>query len=323
MKKNILLFFIFVGLVCPQLSLAKNIVPVEGYFDLEKEEYVFMLDSEKNGSVSIRVDKSSEKEFRILVNIDHLKTALIELSSQLEGLIEIGQEENGQTPLIGKIWSQYSLVNHKPIEEFSGHFEIKNEKLFIKSVSLGGIVCRGWIDLISPHEVDLSFNITALELKDFLLFFGNSEVPARGLVSGDIQVSGKLQQFGFKGQLVSYNGLLDDLEYESFHFNFEGTHPIVNISDSQIVRDDGIIFLLQGTLDLASKENFDHQVDALTKAPIVNINGEKLEWTFKQIKKEGASSKTELKYLLKGSSPSGQSYDDEADMFAVERSIEF
>jgi hypothetical protein len=160
-------------------------------------------------------------------------------------------------------------------------------------------------------------------MKDFLSIFMNEVTfEATGDVSGNIVVSGIWDELHLKGHLTAFDGRVGSLAYEAIDLSAEGIYPKIYIGDSTIIQDDGVIFSFKGPFNLKDKENFKKQIAALTKEPVINADGKKLEWTFKRVRSKDDAFKTELKYLFKKNEV-GQSGDDGSDMFGVERSLEF
>ena len=310
------------------LSPAKQSYPFKANIDLLQNTFQCHFKLGDQGIISIQIVQESNQDFRINVNIDHLKVPDLDLSTHLEGVVQIQNDNTNSVPsLMGRIASQYSLINYKPVEELSGSFEIKEKILFLNAVSMGGVTCQGYIELVSPYKVNLSIDLKSVDLGNVLLFTSQNNqdtYDVTGNVSGQIKVSGTFDNFQLSGQLESYDGNLGDLKYDNMSLNFDGLYPNILLSNSSISKTDGLTFNLEGILDLSHQDNFEKQIADLTKSPIVSENDINREWTLKRTKSKDASRTTELKYLLKKQDPTGRPLKEDADnMLGIERSVEF
>mgnify|MGYP001608266852 FL=1 len=233
------------------------------------------------------------------------------------------KDEEGPTAWRGKISSRYSLVDYHPIRELAGHFEIKNQRLSLDSFSFGNLTFTGGVDLVYPHMVDLVIRLNSVLMKDFLDFWvKNNGYESDGTVSGEIRVSGPLSHPALKGSLESHNGFIAELSYNSIDLNAQGTYPRIHLARSVISNTDGVSFNLDGLFDLSDLENFGKQINSLTFSPLVSDSLAQREWTIKRLR-QGGSSATEIKYLLKKGDGMGSSQSDGSGMLGLERTVEF
>lgn len=330
---NILKFFLLIILVAlvPKLSFAEKALSFEGKIDLLKNEFTVVLDLDEKSSIAATARRISETDYRFLVDVEHLKTPLFDLLSKIESSVEVIKEDSiskampAGTTFRGKVWSQYSLVDYKPIRELSGGFEIKDRRLYLTELSFGNLNCNGFIDLIRPYKLNLSLDLLNVGMSDFLNFWSaGKKFEASGTVSGKIKASGTLDNLALKGSLESRNGFVKKLDYDSILLNIEGIYPHMRIERSMISKSDGVSFTLNGPFDLSDRANFKKQIKALTIAPLVSGSGSEREWTIKRLdlKKSGV---TEIKYRLRKGDVLGigTSASDESDMFGFERTRKF
>lgn len=314
----------------PRLSFAENVMFFEGQIDLAKNEFNITLDLGEGSSVTAKAAMISDTNYHLSLDIGHLKTPLFDLLTKIESSVELVKGENGgnnifDTGLQGKIWSQYSLVDFKPINELSGRFEIKDKRLYVTALSVGNLAGEGYIDLVAPHGLDATVHLQGVDMKDFLNFWGSGkEHDSSGDVFGLIKVSGSLDRFALKGNLESRNGFVQKLDYHAIVLNIEGIYPRMRIARSLVSKSDGVSFTLDGPFDLSDKENFKKQIKALTLAPLVSDSGSELEWTIKRLNPE-ASGMTGLKYHFKKGDAlgTGPSAGDGIDMLGIERKKKF
>ena len=325
------IFLVFLIGLMPKLSFAEEVFSFEGQVDLLKNEFNIVLELDEKSSVAATVNRISETDYRFLVDINHLKTPLFDLLSKIESSVEIintndsSKEMFSNITLKGKIWSQYSLINYKPVQELSGSFEVRDQRLYLKKLAFGSLICNGYIDLVQPFKLNMSVDLMDVGMSDFLNFWSTKmQYESSGAVSGKIKASGTLDNLMLKGNLKSRNGFVQKLDYDVISLNIEGIYPYMQIAQSTISKSDGVSFTLDGPFNLSDRAHFKKQIKALTIAPLVSESGSVREWTIKRHDQEEFGM-TELKYRLrKGDALGiGTSASDEADMFGFERTQKF
>lgn len=325
-----LLLVVFV-LSSPQLSFAGKIFSFEGQIDFSTHEFSVVLDLDHQSSVAAKAQRTSERDYRFSLDIEHLQTPLFDLLSKIESSVEVipsvpeAGRSSADTALRGNVWSQYSLVNYKPVQELSGNFEIKDTRLYLTALSFGNLKCEGSIGLRPPYKLDLAMALDGVAMNDFLNFWmAGHALESSGAVSGEIKASGTLDYLVLKGNLESRQGFVQKLDYDTILLNIEGVYPHMNIAHSMISKSDGVSFIFDGPFDLKDMGNFKKQVRALTIAPLVDESGSAMEWTIKRLSPQG-SDMTELKYrvhngdALGTETPSG----DQIDILGIERTRKF
>ncbi|MBI5415260.1 MAG: hypothetical protein HZA29_00430 [Candidatus Omnitrophica bacterium] len=265
-------------------------------------------------TVAVSAARTSPGDYRLSLDIEHLRTPLFDLLSKIEGSFEIVPPR-----VKGRIWSRDSLVDYRPIRELAGQFEIKDNRLFLNDLSVANLNCAGTLDMRYPYKMDLTVKLQDMAMKDFLDFWvrGNG-YDSSGSVSGELGISGTPERLNLKGSLESYNGTIEQLAYNTIHLNAEGIYPDMRILDSTLSKADGVSVNFSGPFDLSDQENFQKQISALVFAPIVSGSLTQREWTIKRTRQAGAGS-TEIKYLLrKDDRISGGS-----DMLGVQQRMDF
>jgi hypothetical protein len=295
-----------------------------------------VLRSKRPSPLSLSIGRISEKDYRLSLDMEHLKTPLCDLLGKIESSIEVIREGGRaqrlpgvsfsgreQTILRGKIWSQNSLVNYKPIRELFSHFEVKGDQLFLHSLSFGNIVCQGRVELDFPYHLDWKAALYEVDMEDFLNFWvRDNEYESSGTVSGEISVSGTLGSPVLKGSLESHNGFIESLAYNTIYLNAEGIYPKMQITHSTISKTDGVSFSFEGPFDLSGQGSLKKQILALTFAPLVSDSLSERAWTIKRFRQKGAGA-TEVKYLLRKGDHLGVSPAKESDMLGIERIMKF
>ncbi|MBN1870151.1 MAG: hypothetical protein JW847_06235 [Candidatus Omnitrophica bacterium] len=329
---NVFKFFLAVCLFIftPKLSFAERLFFFEGQADLSKGEMEVVMDFHEGSSIKAKMMKMSESNYHFSLDVNHLKTPLFDLLSKIESSVDLAIGKNGDGGLLsndlqGKIWSQYSLVDFKPINELSGRFEIKNKKLYMIALSVGNLTANGYLDLTAPYALNVTVRLLGVDMKDFLNFWGSGkEYESAGDVFGQIRASGSLARLELKGNLQSRTGFVQQLNYDTIVLNIEGTYPLMQITRSTVSKSDGASFSLDGPFNLSDKKNFKKQIQALTLAPLVSDSGSETEWTIKRLNPQDSRT-TELKYHLKKGDAlgTGPSAGDEIDMLGIERTRKF
>jgi hypothetical protein len=330
MKVFKVFLLVFLVAFIPKLSFAEKVFFFKGQIDLAKNEFNIVLDLDKGSSLTAKATRMSATNYRLSLDADHIKTPLFDLLSKIEGSVDLvkGENSNGNpfdTALQGKVWSQYSLVDYKPINELSGRFEVKDKKLHVMALSVGNLTCDGYIGLAAPYNLDVAVNLMGVDMKDFLNFWGSGkDDESSGEVFGEIKASGSFDRLALKGNLQSRDGFVQDLDYDAIVLNIEGVYPFMKIANSTVSSSDGVSFSLEGLFDLSDKENFTKQIKALTLAPLVSDSGSEMEWTIKRLSPED-SGMTEFKYHMKKGDAlgTGPSAGDEIDMLGIERTKKF
>lgn len=322
----------FLVLSLTEMAFADRDFPFKGDIDLVQKKFNIVLDIDSKSSVAFSAQQVSGSEYKFLLDVNHLQIPLFDLMTKVESTVEVKQAHRKTFSgppeglrLQGKVWSQYSLIDYKPVRELSGNFEVKDNKLFLYSLFFGSLQCNGTVDLRSPYQVDLTFNLYDVAMQDFLSFWGMSKkYESAGLVTGEIKASGTVDNLALKGNLEGRNGFVQKLDFDVISLNIEGIYPDMKIARSMIAKSDGMSFTFDGSLNLKDRENFKKQIKALTLAPLVSESGSEREWTIRRLNPDAAET-TELKYRLRKGDAlgTGASADGGIDMLGIEQTRKF
>ncbi len=327
MRKQTLVFLTIIVCIFCAFPVCATSLPFEGNLDLVGSELKFAFIPENQDAVSLEIFKNDNNDFRLAAKLKHFKADKFDISTEINGSLSfISQEISPSKSIQARVWSQYSLVNFKPIQELLGFFEIINKKLYIRELSFNGFSFAGAIDLKSPYNVDVGLTIVDVMLKDAIdLFLGYGHVPveSNGSISGRIEMAGTLKAPRIKGYLSSFDGRVKNKSFESIFINFDLEYPYIYLSNSSVTKPDGLSFSLHGSLDLNDRPNLVQQIKRLKKSPMTLDDSSQSEWTIRRIKNEGEDSTIELKYLLRKERDGDPSNMEELDMFGIERSIQF
>jgi len=330
---NLIKFFLLTILIVamPRLSFAEKVFLFEGKVDFQTKEFNAVINLGEESLVTAKAEKTSEKDYSVSLDIEHVKTPLFDLLSRIESSVEIvnGADNNpmafSDSNFRGKIWSRYSLVDYKPINELSGRFEVKDKRLYLTALSVGNLTCEGYVDLAPPYSLDMVLYLAGVDMHDFLNFWtAGKEYESSGAVFGKIRAAGILDRLELKGSLESRNGFVQKLDYNAIVLNIEGVYPHMQITQSTVSKSDGVSFSLDGPFNLSDIENFKKQIKSLTLSPLVNHSGSDSEWTIKRLNPQDSGT-TEFKYRFKRGDAlgTGPSSGDEIDMLGIERTNRF
>lgn len=305
-------------------AYALEVCPFQGKIDLSNKTLNVTVGTEQHSSLSFQVTLSSDKSFQLNLILEHLKTSLFEISTQLESSLRLVERENEESPVwLGKLVSHYSLLNSKPIDELTANFEIRNHTLFFPAIATGSVKINGFIELFSPYKLNFSLLLNGLPMKDFLsLWVDHLTSQTQGRVFGRIQISGIPKRLSLKGSLNSHEGVVDELEYDSIVLNVEGQYPIITLTDSTISKTDGMVFNIDGDFNLGNKEHYDDEIRTLTKSPLISQNEDQYEWTIKR-NNNSDTSMSELKSFLREHETRDTPMKEDPDILGVEQEIRF
>ncbi|HBG61403.1 MAG: hypothetical protein A2Y03_01170 [Omnitrophica WOR_2 bacterium GWF2_38_59] len=326
MNFKITLFVLGLCFLFPVDSFSKDVFSFDGRVDLEKEQIELKLDFLDRGMLFVKSARQEDSNLSVLLDIEHFKAFKFDISSEIKGLIEYsGKEKDTPDALLGRFWSDYTLLNYQPIRELTGHFEVKDQKLYLRSFSVGNVSFNGAVALVSPYNVDLAFNLSMIEMNDFIDFWMTDRpYDSGGLVSGTIGVAGNLNKIYLKGRLESHEGFIKKIRFNSLYLNVNGFYPNLEVFDSSIAEKEGLSFKFSGPIDLSDKENFKKQIKELTFMLDVKGSDSNAEWTIKKYNNEkGGSDTTELKYFLQNNPISGLLSNEGSGVLGVERRISF
>lgn len=324
MKRTYLLLAVFFFFWMQEAS-AFNLLSFDGTVDLKSKELNVFIGLDGQKVILAKAQKLNDTDYHLSLHLDHLKTSQFDLTSRIQGSLGLLRTESNDLQIVnGKVWSEYSLIDYKPIEELSGHFEVINNQLHLIGLSFANISCSGSIDLSSPFKTNLNFILENISLDHFLNFWvRGKDFDSSGSVSGQVKVSGDLFQPFLKGSLETYSGYVKNLNFDSIYLNVEGSFPNLTIAHSTISETGGMSFTIDGAIDLADKDNFKKQIKALNISPLVSNTATSSEWTIKRLEDNNQGA-TEIKYFLRKDEDSGPaSYSQDSGMLGVLKTVEF
>lgn len=324
MNKRSLLLCALAWFLWVHPGLAEAFCSFNGKIDFSEKQFDLKMDFGQRGTLVSRAAYAPGRQLDIDIVLDHLRTPWFNISTDLELLFEVVEDKDSGRFVSGKLTSRFPLINGRPVRDIKGTFKIRDRKLLLEYFTVGEVSGRGIIDLAHPYRADVAFHFTEMAMSDFLSFWAGTplDIEMRGAVTGEIRATGSLlRPLLLRGTLSSFDGVVDNLKYESIVLNAEGVYPVIHFAKSTVTPTEGLSFNLEGNIDLSDQKSLESQIGALQKSPLIKESETSLEWTIKRRKAEGTSGKTELKYLRRkgGKGALGE----ESDMLGIERSIEF
>lgn len=298
--------------------------PFNGEIDFTSRTVKLNFDYGKQTVFNVVVSGKSDQVYQFDLDIEELHTALFDISTQITGQLECAvNSQNNRRYLNGKLESQYTLIDKKPVREMSGKFLIENSVLTLNTIMFADLALSGVIGLNYPYTHDLSLILSSVPLDKFLNFWiKNKTFSSEGLLSGEIKAKGDVTQVSLRGSLDTYNGFIKTLPFDKIHLNIEGVYPQMVISNSMLSKAGGLSYIFQGPFDLSNNKGFKKQIEKLTIAPLIDESGSNLEWTIKRIENEDSST-TELKYLRRNEGNIGLDKVDTGGILGVEHKMKF
>jgi len=308
----------------PADCLAAATLPFKGQIDFDQQSLLLEVFVQDNPSTLI-VQMGQDGLTKFTLNVKNQETSLGNVSTFLEGQFQLSNGQLAEGPgLTGTLQSRYTLINHKPGGDFEASLHLTRDRLIIRSLTSKDIQIQGDIRINAPYDLDLRLGITALNINPLLKVVQEDESrTVFGPFEGNLRITGIAQRIEIKGRLLTFNGVIDGVDYQDMLLNFEGLYPLVRIEDSHIIQPDGTIFKIAGNLDLSRMTDFDQQLQRFISKPLIHQNGQELEWTLKRLHQNGSNATSELKYLYRKEKSSHPSSGQEGVIFGLERQHRF
>lgn len=305
---------------------AKEWLAFNGVMDFENSRLEINCDVESDAVSKAVIRKSEENKYHFKFDVSHLNAFSFDISSEIEGMVEIKKSENSQKDMVvGTLWSNYSMVDFKPVKELSGSYKIENNQLMITNISFGSVGGKGLVELTAPYKLDFLIDIAYMPMADFLKFWMQKDKyeSSSGEVAGQIKASGTLDQPFLKGNFKSFDAKVIDYNFNSIVLNMEGVYPHFTIDNtSSLSKADGMSFTFNGPINIDDAKNLKRQIKSLKVSPLVKESDSRKEWTIKRFNEDGEDS-AELKYFMRKEGVVGSKNDEETALFGIERSMQF
>lgn len=301
MKKILWVFVWFAAAAWFSPAWAKTVVPFSGTLDFRHECIDLLFDQEDGQRLSLNVSRSSPSRYLMSMDVAHIRTPLCDVAARVQGHFELEGASRRQMSFSGEISSHYTLLDYKPIRDLYLKFSVRDRKLVVDSFWAGALSGRGEIDLTGKKLMNISLELLSADLEDILPFvrkkLGEKPFALTGVVTGGVSLSGPWSRPEIRGRLVSYNGRLKSLDYDSIVLDFEGAYPVLRLRDAVVTQTEGLSFKLAGAIDLSRIEQIGTQLRMLQKMPVFSDNNNRREWVLRRLRSPGEAT-IETSYFL-------------------------
>ena len=270
---RILIFlFCFIGLsILPKKTLAQETKTFDGRINFFSKDASLIFDLKEQGRLEVAGNTQGDK-YSLNVSLKHIKFGKSDLSTDFYSSGIIIKAEDGKIKAVkGKAWTRASLLNFKPLKEFSADYEINGTGLTIKALNWADIEIKGSIkrnqngNLFSNPDFDLYLTIQEIALDELagLLGVNPKDTTLSGKVSGEIRLQGPKEAIKIEAKLTALSGQAGEVKFNSAKFTLEGIFPVMRLGDAQINEINGAAYELKGQFNLLELSNLSspqHQV---------------------------------------------------------------
>ena len=300
-------------------------VPFRGHVDLASRVAAVELFYETDHPLPLMIRQKNQNAYFFSANIKDFPILSPKVSTILEGRLDVDAPRPGEgLALSGSLQTRTTLIDFRPAGDFTATFRIADGTFFLDSFSSKKISGKGRLRLVSSYTMDWEIEVAGVDVDGFLSALNPEESETSfGPFVGQIRISGDRDQIGVKGKLDTRDGWIDGIPYEEMLLKFDGTFPFLAVDQSHIVQQDGMISQIAGVVDLSNLKNLDKQIRAFVTEPLVQKEGEDLEWTLKRLRDDRGEGTSEVKTMLRQESDTLPFKQNEGAMFGLERKMKF
>lgn len=296
-----------------------------GIADFKNKDFQLGLDFGAQDKITNRLKFEGEGVF-LSSQLERLKIGSADLTTNIETSLYAERDDGGKIDKVrGLVWTRYTLFNRKPFKELAGSFIIEDGKLIFDRLNWAELNFSGWLDLLGPFNLDITVEITDMDLNDLSLLLGlklDEAVSLSGLVSGKVRLSGYFKRLQIRGSLRSAEAQVGDFSFRNAAINFRGQYPVVDIDNSDIRDENGIVYSLSGKFNLRQINKFSSGQHRITVTPFSDDASALKGWTIRRIEDLGNDSQLEFGYRLKSKTPA-QVYSNPEGILELERTHKF
>ena len=317
-------FLVFFLISRPAACRSAVSLPFEGQVDFKQKKFIIkILNLKRPMTLTAWVQEDDFIGFTL--NVDDQKTLIGHISTFLEGRFQfLDGFVVDRTGIIGTIQGRHTFINNEPCGDFEAQWHVTKDRLIIRSLLSRGLSAEGQIRTTPPYVLDLALNLKNLDINPVLNAVQDAGIRTSfGPFEGRLRITGSTDRIEIKGRLLTFNGTIEGLDYQDMLLNFEGVYPWVQIENSHIIQPDGTIFKIAGNLDLSRMTEFDKQVRRFMSKPLIQHDGQDLEWTLKRLHQNGSDTTSELKYLYRKEQGDHPALPQEGVIFGLERRLRF
>ena len=311
MRRVLCLMLLLAGFLAsaPVLAMTgtpKSVIPFAGFIDLKQAQaQVKVGRPEGRRSLTVDAAMTGRELYHLKMDVSHVPLPNLDVAAVLEGDVKITGDDYPRTrEFSGEFRSSYLLLNYAPFRDSSIRFAVRDRKLIIESLWMGGVSANGEIQLTGKRQMDLNIEVVSADIEEISAIIravcatGTPDpLMFTGVMKGAFSVSGKWPRPYVQGRLAAYNGRVKTLDYDTISLNFDGQYPLLDIKEALISQSQGLSFRLAGGLDVSDWAGLPAQVRNLKKFPMVTSNDNRREWVFKRIQ-SGDEARTEMKYFF-------------------------
>ena len=324
MNKWLIFFLVGAGLMAPVNAHAGHVYPFQGRLNVAEKSFLISVRFNE-ADLKLNINRNQDSSYQAVLDVEHLRAPFFDMTTQVQGVIDIHERSDKAIGLAGYFWSRYSLIDHKTVPEVSGKFDLNDGILRLNDLSWGGFRAKASIDLNPPHRLEVNFDFEEINIGYFLdwLVVEKKKFVGDGQVAGQIALSGTPEKLMVKANINSQNGYIENVAYDVMELHLQGLWPLIDVHNSRVTKTNGFSFDLDGIVDLGDKQNRAAQLNSIKKVPLRNENSLQSEWVLKSIQDEDGNGKTETKYFLKKNKGIGLAGQEGSEVLGVEKKIGF
>ena len=305
----------------------------DGRIDFLHKDLTFCLDLKAQGRLEISGNVEGES-YNLKLAIRHLKFGKSDLLTDFytSGII-LKKPGAAVKAMKGKAWTQASLLNLKPLKEFSADYELENGRLTINALSWAGFDLKGYIEKRKTKDknnnpffnvqADLFLTIKEMPLNDLagLLGVNPEDVKLSGIISGKARIKGPWGSLKILLKLAAQDGTVAQVNFKSASLELEGVWPILRFVHSQINDTGAVAYELKGKFNVEKLSEFnsaDHQVTVYSANEAMRFE----DWVIKR-KSDSGEEMLEAAYPLKNSQALKMRFKNEEEILGWEKTVKF
>jgi hypothetical protein len=204
-------------------------------------------------------------------------------------------------------------------------FGIRDGKLNLEKLTWEGIVLNGALGFVPPYDLDVYCEITEMDINELAAFLkvDRENLFLAGLVRGKIRFSGQPRRLKLKGSLYSDSGEMQGFVYRDCLINFSGYYPVLNIDESSISDEEGLIYSLGGRFNLREINNFISSEHNITVSPFSERDMDLRTLAIRKREEVGKDAEVEFSYRLKQKRPTDNLSGNDEGILGIEHRYKF
>ena len=316
----------------------------ESTIDFLNKDITFNLDLKENGKLEAS-GGWKENKYNIKLALKHIKFGKSDILSEFYASGIITRSPEGKPAAIkGRAWTQGSLLNFKPLKEFSADYELSNAGFIIHSLSWADLDIKGQVKSLPVRQagvkvgsgfkpfptlqrqilVNLFLTIKEMELSELagLLGINSQDVDLAGKVSGEARIRGPGQAVKIEAKLTASDGKVSRIKFSSAKLILEGIWPILRLVSAQINDMGGIVYELKGQFNLKKLSDFassQHQVAVSSANNTMRFQ----DWIIRRQADEKGQDTVEAEYPIKNNQALKMRIKNQEETLGWEKSVKF